>query len=152
RGAVVWRTEGRRLNQAGASVQDAGDGMDSRHLERFPRAELGEDAGQPAGEHRLSGPRRPGEQEVVAPGRGELERTPRAFLTSDPGEVRFRDLASHALSRNVRGWTALPAQVGDRLDEMPDRDRLDAGERRLGRRRSRAEDLFEPEPLRTLRH
>ena len=99
-----------------------------------------QDPGQPAGEHRLAGARRPREQQVV-PARGrELERAPGALLTADVDEVGRRQVADVAVpARRLGAASRLAAQVGDRLGEMPHRNRLDAGQRHLGARLGRAD-------------
>jgi hypothetical protein len=66
--------------------------MQLRYLERLVARQFGQDRGQPAGEHRLAGPRRPGEQEVVSARRGDLERAAGLLLTADVGEIRVGSL------------------------------------------------------------
>jgi hypothetical protein len=124
--------------------------VDPRDLERLGAAQLGEDARQPAREHRLARAGRPHEQEVVTPSCGDLERTARTLLTAHVCEVGCRYVSPIGSERLVRWRAHLAAQIGDDLGEMPDTDGLDPCERRLGRRLGRAEDALEPGATRSL--
>ena len=66
--------------------------MDARDLECLLERERGQEAGQPPGQHGLAGPGRTGEQNVVAPGRSDLEDAPTTFLATYRGEIRTRRL------------------------------------------------------------
>ena len=82
--------------------KDAGDRVDAHHLERLARLERRQDRGQPSAEHRLPRSRRAGEQQVVAAGRRELERTSRALLAAHVGEIgRIRLGAPRRAARPV---------------------------------------------------
>jgi hypothetical protein len=84
---VVRRTERRVADQRMFGVDEARDRMDAGDLERLLLVERGQDAGQTAGQHRLPDSWGTGEQEVVLPGRGELERTTRALLPADVPKI-----------------------------------------------------------------
>jgi hypothetical protein len=64
--------------------------MQLRGLERLVVREARQDRGQAPREHRLAGPRRPDQQEVVTPRRGDLERATRLLLSTHLGEVDAR--------------------------------------------------------------
>ena len=149
RRAVVRRAERRRRDERLLDREQPGHRVDPRHLECRRRLERRQQPGQAAREHRLPRSRRPGEQQVVPARGGDLERAPRALLSSDVREVGQRRRVVSAW-RHDRVRLELAAQVRDRVGEVPHRDRLDAGERRLGRRLARAEHPLEPHAPRTL--
>jgi hypothetical protein len=84
---VVRRTEGPVDQQPAAGAERAGNGVDGRDLERLVEAERRQDAGQAPRQHGLAGARRADEQQVMAAGRGDLERAPGRGLAADVGEV-----------------------------------------------------------------
>ena len=86
---MVRRPEG-ALPQQAAARQQPGDRVQLGRLERLVAGELGQDRGEPPGEHRLAGAGRADHQEVVTAGRGDLERAPRLRLTADLGEIGSR--------------------------------------------------------------
>ena len=87
---------------------------------------------------------------MTAGGR-ELERAPGAFLSPDVGEVgRRRRAVAVRHERRLGLQVALATQVGDRLGEMPDRDRGNAGKRRLACGVGGAEETIRAEPPRAL--
>ncbi len=143
------RAKRRHRDERLVGREQPGDRVDARHLERRRRLERRQQAGQAPREHRLAGSRRPGEQEVVPAGSGDLERAPRALLSSDVREVGQRRRVVRA-RRHDRIRLELAAEVGDRVGEVPDGNRLDAGERRLRRRLARAEHVLEPHAPRAL--
>ena len=84
-------------------------------------------------------------------GRRDLERAARPLLAAHVGEVEVAAPRAGVRSRATQGSRlALAAQVRDRLGEVPHRNRLDPGERRLGRRLGGAEDPRKPGPPRAL--
>ncbi len=84
---MVWRTERRSDQQPASGQGDPGRRVHHRGLERQVGREVGQQARQTSGEHRLAGARRTDEQQVVAAGRGDLERQPGQRLPLDVGEV-----------------------------------------------------------------
>jgi hypothetical protein len=86
RGAVVRRPE--RTPAANPSaVQLARDRGDHRHFERLAGLQRRKDAGKTCGEQRLARARRAAHQQIMAAGRGDLERALGDFLALDLGEV-----------------------------------------------------------------
>ena len=140
RGRVMRRPEGRRAHQPGPGRQQPGHRVDPRHLERGRVVEQRQDPRQPAREHRLADARAAREQQVVRAGGGDLERAPRALLAAHVGELGNAGAANRPSGAAAEAeGVALAAEVGDRLGEMPDRHRLDAGQRDLGARLGRAD-------------
>ena len=112
--------------------QRSRDGVDPRHLERLVPGQRRQDAREAPPEHRLAGSRRPGEENVVLAGRGELERPPPPLLPANLGEIGNERLLEIVAPGGVgEPDLLLAAKVRDRLGEMADRDDVDAGERRL---------------------
>ena len=138
------RPERRNRQERLTGREQARDGMDARDLERLVLGERRQDPRQPAGEHRLARAGRSGEEKVVPPGRGDLERSPRAFLAPDVAEIGRRGRVAVRRRRLVRRRIALAAQIRDGLGEVPDRDGLDPGEGGLGRRLRRTQDPRQP--------
>src|SRR6185436_11018913 len=147
--AVVRRPEGRRLDEPRARSERAGDGVDARHLERLLLGQRREDGREPPPEHRLARPGRTGKEEVVRPGRGELERPHAPLLATDVREVG--EVGRRARIRRARRWDdlLLAAEVADRLRDVTHADGVDPGERRLARRVGRAQEPREPGARRT---
>ena len=143
RRAVMRRAERRRLDQRMLRRQQPGNGMDARHLECLVGRERRQDPRQTPPEHRLPRPRRAAEQQVVPARRRELERAPRPLLAAHVREIRQRR-DDAAVQRQHRIRLEVAAEIRDRVGEVPDRDRLDARERRLGRRLRRTEQPLEP--------
>ncbi len=132
RRGVVRRAERRHAHEPATGRQDAGDRVDARHLERRLVAEQRQDPRQPPGEHRLAGPGRAGEQQVVSARGRDLERAPRTLLAAHVGEVGYVGERLEVVGRRRQlGRPALAAQVRDRLGEVAHPHRLDAGERHL---------------------
>ena len=148
RRAVVRRAERRPRDERLLAVDQPGDRVDPCHLERRLGVERRQDPRQPAGKHRLSRPGRPAEEDVVAARGRELERATSA-LTSDVGEVGPRRPAGPVRwQRRLGLQPQLAAQVRDRLGEVANRDRGDAGERSLPRGVRGAEQTLGAEPAR----
>ena len=95
RGAARGTAEPRQRRRR---VQDSRDGVDSRDLERLGAAERRQDAGEPAGQHRLARPRRPHEEQVVR------RRPPRSRARGAraPARARPRDPERPAPRRPLR--------------------------------------------------
>jgi ADP-ribose pyrophosphatase len=144
RGRVVRRAERGEAHERSARGQEADDRVDARHLERLVVVERGQDPRKSAREHRLAGPRRPGEQQVVTPRRGELERASRPLLAAHVCQVgRARDGPVLPRGLGTGRRPPLAPQVRHRLGEMSKGDRLDAGERNLEPGLGRAEESRE---------
>ncbi len=133
RRGVVRRAKRRVSDERLSGREDAGDGVDPRHLERLLAREVGQDPREAAGEHRLPGARRAGEKEVLSSGRRDLERTAGALLASDVGKVGRRAAVRHRDLGNRLGLKEA-TEIRSRVGEVADGDRLDPGERGLGRR------------------
>ena len=84
---MVGRPERRIRDERLPAGEEARDRVDARDLERLGARERRKDAGKPSREHRLPGARGPHEQEVVRPGRRDLERPPGALLAAHVSEV-----------------------------------------------------------------
>ena len=115
---VVRRAERAACARAALRRQEPGDGVDPRDLERRVGAERRQDPGQPPREHRLARARRPGEQQVVPAGGGDLERAPRPLLAAHVGEVRHARAALPPAGRHGSGGSQLAAEVRDGLGEV----------------------------------
>jgi len=142
RGAVMRGPERRRRHQRPPRLEQAGDRVDPGHLERLDVVERRQDPREAARKHRLPGSRRSGEQEVVRAGRGDLERAPRALVAPHVRKIglwRWREYAV-PVRRVVGRRLALASQESHRLGEVCERNRLDPGQRRLGRGLRGAED------------
>ena len=138
--------------------EQARDRVDARHLERLVGVERRQDARQPAGEHRLAGARRPGEQQVVAAGGRDLERAPRPLLPAHVARGRARPARRVAVRRaRYGGGSRSPRRYATASARCRDRHGLDAGERGLGaptrrrRRGARARPAARPPPRRARR-
>jgi hypothetical protein len=119
-----------------AAVEQARDAVDGGHLDRLVQRERREDRRQPASEHRLPGPGRADQQDVVTPRRGDLERALRRRLPADVGEVARRRRGRSEERDGVDGRRrahGLAAEMRDRVRERLDPDHgRSARERRLG--------------------
>ena len=113
------RPERRVAHERPLGRQEPRDGVDPRHLERLVGAERRQQAGEAAGQHRLAGPRRAGEEQVVAAGGRELEGPTGAFLPADVGEVR---LGRRRQCRRRRGARTAPARPRPEGTPPPRRD------------------------------
>jgi hypothetical protein len=82
----------------------------------------------------------------------QLERAAHPLLAANVRKVGQRRLRRAAvLSLLVWGWITLAPQIRHRLREVPQRDRLDPGERRLGRALGGAEKALQSGPTGSLR-
>jgi hypothetical protein len=72
-----------------------GDGVDHRGLEQLLRRQRRQEAGQTLGHHRLARARRPGEKQVVAARRGDLQRPFRLLLALHLTQVRLGPAVPH---------------------------------------------------------
>ena len=96
RRGVVRGAKGRSVDERMSRREDARHRVDARDLERLLERQRRK-RGQPASKHRLAGPRRAGEQHVVASCRHELERSFRPLL---PAHVR--EVGPRAVARSLR--------------------------------------------------
>src|SRR5207237_974850 len=99
------------------------------------------------GEHRLARTRRAQHQEVVAAGRGDLQRALGPDVTPHVGEVepvRFRARAPGVLVGTVSRDLALAVQVFERVVERGERDDGDRGLGRVPRGHEEAGDATAP--------
>ncbi len=125
----------------------------SRHLERLRARRAA--AGCPAAAARASSCRCPAGRRAAGcarprpRSRARGARAPARARRRGPGAAALVDVASG--ERLERRGVDLAAEVRDRLGEVPDRHRLDPGERGLGRRLGGADEALEPGPARTLR-
>ena len=127
--------------------------VDTRHLERLLVAERRQDPRQPAREHRLARAGRTGQEQVVAPGGGDLERpAPRRcpFTSARSGhEVRradrYRGAATGSGSHSPRMYATASARWRTGTGSTP-------GQRHLGGRLGGAEHELDPGPSRPLGH
>ena len=130
RGRMV-RVAERPLAQQPAAAQPAGDRMDHAELERLGRVERRQDAGQPRRQHRLAGAGRADHQQVVAAGRGDLERALGALLALDVLEVEAGGARRRQLRLGRRQQLGALEVVDDR-QQVRRREDLDfAGPGRL---------------------
>ena len=86
-GLVVRRPERRAVEQRAVGQRAAGRRVDAGDGERLLGRERREQPGQALGQHGLARPGRPDHQEVVAPGRGDLERPATDRLAPHVGQV-----------------------------------------------------------------
>ena len=102
RRAVVRRAEGRIAYERVLRIDQAGDGVDPRHLEGVLLLERRQDPGKAPREHRLAGSRRAAEEQVVPAGGRDLERAARAFLAADVREIERRPLRTAVAGHELR--------------------------------------------------
>ena len=127
--------------------------VDRRHLQGVRRLERRQQAGQPLGQHRLAGARRPDHEQVVPTCRGDLEREPRLVL------ARRRRAGRAAAAGSASGTPATTGSssrhsaraqqpvAADQLGQAPRRQHPHPGHQRAPRRRCRPA----PRPPRTPR-
>ncbi len=84
----VVRRDERGPGDQPAVGQQPHERVDRRHLDRDLALEIGQQPGQPRGEHRLAGAGRPDHEEVVTAGRRDLDRPSRLLLSGDIGQVQ----------------------------------------------------------------
>jgi hypothetical protein len=144
RDVVMWGAERALADQGRAGRHEAGDGVDARHLERLLGAHRRQDSGEPPREHRLSGPGRSGEQQVVSAGRRDLERLLGHHLTSDLAHVLCLVCGRRPDDLDRRGLPEAP-HPPDALLQRLHGDDLDAADgRALGRVDRGTDDSLEP--------
>ncbi len=157
RGAVMRRAE-RPATPDLATAELSRDGGDHRHFERLARLERRENAGKTGGEQRFPGTWRAAHQQVVAPGRGDLERALGDFLALDLRQVgtavravplprsagagtrdvplRWASSASRSGAAMTSSWPAqlasLPCAAGQ-IRPLSQRRRMDCGQQHAGR-------------------
>ncbi len=143
------RAERALAQQCAARRQQAGHRVHRGDVERLIEGERREHAGQAAGEHRLAGPGRADEQEVVAAGGGDLERTARCDLPAHVGEVwRGRERHGRRIGGGARCRPpgAIAAQALHRLAQRVDgHDAHAANHGGLGRVRRRQHQIGDAE-------
>ena len=91
RRAVVRRAKRWTAHEPPVGQGQTGRGVDARNLDRLPVVEERQQAGEPAGEHRLARARRAHHQEVVAAGCRDLERLSGKGLAAHFAQVGQRD-------------------------------------------------------------
>src|SRR6266550_410921 len=136
------RAKRRVPDQRMIRVDETGDRMDSRHLERLLLLQRRQDSWQPAGEHRLARSRRASEQQVVTAGSCQLECTPSAFLAADIRKIEWpppRLAVAHDVLRRLE----LSAEVRDRIGKVAHSDGLDACQGSLGTSLVRTDDALQ---------
>ena len=126
RGGVVRGAEGAGAGDA-ALVEEAGEGVDHRGLERLGGLERRQDAGKARGEHRLAAAGRADHQQVVAAGGGDLERALGLLLALDLGEVLVGRGVRHGAGLGGRERGAA-GEVVDEGEERLRRDHLDGAD------------------------
>ncbi len=144
---VVRRAEGSRREDAALGAEEAGHRVDGGHLERLVDRHRRHDGGEAAGEHGLAPPRRAPEDEVVATGRGDLQRAPGPVLSAHVGQVHARrpehGRVRGRLARAVERRPGLEV-LGDLAEVVGDAHR-DAGHRgRLARVVARHDGARDP--------
>jgi len=144
-GGVMRGAERRFVHDPAPRSQEAGHGVDPRHLERFLPGQRREDAGQATREHRLTRAGRACEEEVVATRRGNLEGTPGALLAANVTEIRMRPLQER-WTLDDRFWREATPKILSRFDEMAHGHGYDARKGGLGRRLHRADEPIQPGP------
>jgi hypothetical protein len=72
-------------HQSAARQPQSGGRVQARHVERLRHVERGQDAGEPAREHRFAGAGWPDQQHVVGARGGDLERAARHRLAAHVG-------------------------------------------------------------------
>lgn len=92
RHGVMGGPERTRAHEPGAGRQQAGDGMDGGHFQRFLEVERRQDARGPLGHHRLARAGRAREQHVVPARRRDLQGPPRELLAPDVREIAVHEL------------------------------------------------------------
>ena len=95
-GRGMVRFPERRAHDQAAAIQHAGDAVDHADLQRRSRIEVGQQARQARGEHGFAGARRSDQQQVVAAGRGDLQRAPGGFHALHVGHVGAGGDLGHA--------------------------------------------------------
>lgn len=135
-GRVVRGAVGGEVDQRSARRQESGHRVDRRDLQGLLPGEAGQQGGQPLGEHGLARARRPFEEQVVRPGRGDLHRRTGRDLADDVGEVVSLVLLGGAHAVHSGGRTrAGQAQAGQQRVRSSLLVRLLLGHRLVGQQR-----------------
>src|SRR5207247_4126227 len=142
RRAVMRRAKRRVADQWMVRIDEACDRVDAGDLECLLLLERRQDPRQSPGEHRLSGARRPTEQQIVTAGRRQLECTPSTLLAADVGEIE-RAPTRLAVADDVLGRLELAAEIRDRVRKVAYTDGLDARQGGLRARLVRTDDPLE---------
>ena len=146
---VVRGDERRRDGQVLVRRQRPGQRAHGGHLHRLLDAEVGQQTGQPAGEHRLAGPGRADEQQVV-PTRGrDLDGAAGDVLADDVGEVVHGGPWPQPGTGRRCGERGLPPQPREDLGEVGGPEQFDAvDEGGLVESPDRDDDARDPRPPR----
>ncbi len=133
-------------HEPGGLAQQPRHRVHRAHLQGGPVVELGQQAGQPLGEHGLARPRRTLEQDVVGPGGGDLDRALGELLAGDVGEIRPRAGLVGSTRRRVGRRRPAVGEPAHEFAEIVRHPHVDAGHesglRAIGRR-----DHDAPDPL-----
>ena len=116
-GRVVRRAK-RALAGQGAPGDQPGHRVDHGGLQQLLRGQGRQQARRTLGHHRLARPRRPDEQQVVAPGRGDLQGPLGAFLALHVAQVGRRLVVEHG-ARLGRAHHLRAAEMVDHRDQRP---------------------------------
>ncbi len=87
RARVMRCAERARVHQPATEVETAGDGVDGRHRQRFIQRERRQKSRHPPRQHRLARAGRTAEEQVMRPGRGDLEGASARHLAMHVGQV-----------------------------------------------------------------
>ena len=120
RAGMVRSTERSAAHQAARRQLHARCGVDHRGLQRDLWRERRQQPRQALGEHRLAGPRRADEQQVVPAGGGDLQCPPGRRLAADVGQVERRRRILHRCLRGRIGPRRLASGNRDQLGEVGD--------------------------------
>ena len=139
----MMRAAERPLGGERAAFDLAGDGSDHRDFKEFRWRQRRQDRGQPRRQHGFAGAGRADHQEVVAAGRGDLERALGALLALDVAQVEQVFPCLMHLRLRARQYLRSLEVVGD-LDQRVCGDDLDVGARpgRLGAAGGRADQAL----------
>ena len=136
-----------------ARRQEPRCGVDAGDLERLAGVGRRQDAREAAGQHRLARSGRAGQEQVVAPRRGDLERPPGPRLPAHLREVGAGALVPDGCGSGTGAGSARPAQDLDRVAEVARSDDLDAAaETGLSSALARDDERLDPSPPRRLGH
>ena len=116
-GPVVRGPERRAVEEGAVGQRTARGRVDAGDGQRLLGGERREQPGQALGQHGLARPGRPDHEEVVAPGRGHLERPATDRLAPDVGQVRFVGGRRRARRRRRLGPRCLAAQDPGQVPE-----------------------------------
>ena len=153
RHAVVGRAEGPMRDDRVLPVGQARHGVDLRGLDDLLPAHVRQDARQTLGHHGLARARRAYDQDVMAAGRGDLQRALYVLLALHVREVRARELHLAQIRGRGGAEALLPAQMMHQLHHVLHRvDGQALGKGGLAGVFRRDIELFDPRLLRRQRH